>query len=180
MAQESILELSLKIQDFIRKTLLGQESAIYKLSSNENFNIFSEGMNVLKNKLNDDQIKIIFYSFIENYLNQCYRSLILKDDQYVCSSFGSMKKCCNHSEVCLLNIIAFYLSEVMQKMDRKLLDISSYDSYMSSADQIISKMLKELNLETKLNHICTGIDISKCDPNKPMFYKKVYSVYKKN
>jgi hypothetical protein len=164
MSKSLSLSLSFLIKQFTINTMIGQESGLYKsLSSDE----------TRKKLLSTNGIKAVFPEFIINYLNGCYKSLILKDDKYVTEKFTEMKSVHNHSEICLLNIIAFLISFVHNKIDRAKFNIESYDKYIISATEEITKILDEVDLETKLNHQCNGMDIGKCDPNKPMFYNKL-------
>jgi hypothetical protein len=160
-------ELSKLIKDFTKDTMKGQESAIYKTVSG-NANIIG----ISKENLTNNNIKGIFSEFVSNYLNHCYKSLILKDDQYVLEKFSQMKSLHNHSEICLLNIIAALIANTHQQMDRSILDTKSYESYMLSVDSVLASILDNIKLDDKLSHTCTGMDINKCDPDKPMFYTK--------
>jgi hypothetical protein len=160
-------ELSNLIKDFARETMKGQESALYKTFAG-NTNI----LGISKENLTNNNIKGIFSEFISNYLNVCYKSMILKDDPYVLEKFGKMKSLHNHSEICLLNIIAALIANTHQQMDRSVLDTQSYEAYMLSVNFLLISILDNIKLDDKISHTCTGMDISKCDPNKPMFYTK--------
>jgi hypothetical protein len=158
-------ELSKFIKNFAKETMKGQESALYKtLAVNTNI------LGISKENLTNNNIKGIFSEFISNYLNSCYKSLILKNDTYVLGKFSEMKSLHNHSEICLLNIIATIIANTHQQMDRSILNTQNYETYMLSVDILLISILDNINLDDKISHTCTGMDISKCDPNKPMFY----------
>ena len=82
------------------------ESGLYKSFSgmvkvpNE---LLSCGVNVLKSS---GVVGSIINGYIIKYLNSTYKSIILKDDEYIVSVFNQIEKHNLHSLVCILLIIA--------------------------------------------------------------------------
>lgn len=141
---------------FVQYTLLGQESALFKMIKN-------------KNDLKDETIRISLKNCAIYYLNSCYKSLILKNDQYITEIFKGME---THREICLLNIIAVIIQKYITDSKRENLNISSYDSYMGSVKLEVLRILdptKEI-IQRNLLHNCSSEDISKCNPDEPMFF----------
>lgn len=165
MAENKTQILSNLICDFVRKTISGQESGIYRslyiLPSNRDM-IKGEGMNHF------------ILSFLVEYFNKAYVALITKNDSYFVEKFGEMHNVNGHSYICLLNIVFISTTNFIKAVDRSKYDITDYDNYMKSVHLELDKYLN--NAKNILNqstlHECNGEDISTCDPNKPMFYIK--------
>lgn len=150
------------VVDFCRKTINGHESGMYKSCS-------SSLLPMPRTFLQTAAMQDLMMGATVAYLNGVYKSLILKNDKYIIDEFAKMQAIHNHSSVCLLNFVFYIISEV--KLDRAKLDISTYDAYMKcvimQSDVILATIKSKL--PELLSHVCTGIDISKCDPNDPMF-----------
>jgi hypothetical protein len=149
--------------DFCFETITGHESGFYKLNQIKKLPV--------ANIVGDEMI-ILIKNVTLFYLNDAYKSLILKSDPYILAKFDAMCKINNHSEICLLNIIALTIINIHADLDRSQFDITSYDTYMKSVrDQLAFRFESVLNVLTNsISHTCTGIDISTCDPNEPMFF----------
>lgn len=106
-----------------------------------------------------------------NYINVCYKALILKDDQYVVNKFKEMTDLKNHSEICLLNIIMQIVVMVHLNLDRTLIDISSPEALESSTRIEIIRVIDPMReiIRNVIVHECHGEKIENCDPNKPLF-----------
>lgn len=117
-------------------------------------------------------VTLILNDGIVDYLNSCYRSLILCDSAYITYHFSKMKRCYNHSEICLLNIIALVIKAFHLTLDRRAYDISGdIDAYLSSFDrqfEILSLPMIMI-VSCTLSHKCVGKNIKECDPQIPMF-----------
>lgn len=143
--------------------MTGHESGFYKLYQIKKLPI--------GNLLGDEMI-ILIKNVTLFYLNDAYKSLILKSDSYILDKFNAMCKINNHSEICLLNIIALTIINIHVNLDRSKFNITSYDTYMKSVgDQLDVEFTSVLNtLENSISHTYTGIDISTCNPNEPMVF----------
>lgn len=99
-----------------------------------------------------------------DYFNNCYISLIIKN-------FDEMNKIMPHSVICLLNIISDFKLKIHQNIDRKKLDLSNYNNYMKSLNDKLKLLLNDQfnNIINSISHKCIYKDISKYDPNKPIF-----------
>jgi len=60
-----------------------------------------------------------------NYLNVCYKSLILRDDPFVIQKFKEITDVIGHSEVCLISIIMQIILALHQSIDRSNLNFES-------------------------------------------------------
>lgn len=149
--------------DFCFETMQGHESGFYKLHQIKKLPIAD---------LLGDEMIILIKNVTLYYLNDAYKSLILKSDPFILDKFDAMCKINNHSEICLLNIIALTIINIHVNLNRSKLDITSYDTYMNGIrDQLDSEFTSILNtLTNSISHTCTGIDISTCNPNEPMFF----------
>lgn len=154
------------IVNFVHNTLKGQESGMYKIirmGRIPNFKI---------SDLHTPLTMTILRGAIIDYLNSCYRSLILDDDSYVLYHFKKMKKYYNHSEICLLNIIAMVIQNFHLAIDRSKFNISNIENYIESFDREFEKAILPMLiiLISTLSHTCVGKNIKDCSPDSPMFY----------
>jgi hypothetical protein len=105
--------------------------------------------------------------FIVKYLNDCFKSLIVRDDPYVLSTFATMTQ--THAETCLMHICLAILTNCIPQADRSTFDVSSYTCFMESVDLEYSKFLDAVDYDNFFAHTCTGKRASECDPNIPLF-----------
>jgi hypothetical protein len=154
-----IPELFCFVRSFIKDIIGGFESGFYK---------FGNQIDLSKDMLTNNNPKKIMPMLICTHLNECYKSIILKNNPRA-NKFMEMRLMCGYSEICLLNLIATLAIDTCGLMDRSNFDIPSYDLYMKSVDDAIENVLNMIKFDAQLNHVCNGIDISVCDPNKPMF-----------
>ena len=157
-------QLARLICQFCESTMLGHESGFYKACGSL--------IPVPRDKLKTGMFLPLIRDATCSYLNNTYRSLIIKNDPYIIQKFGEMQSVNHHSAICLLNIIAMIIMNVHFNLDRENLDITSYDKYMESIKAQINDKLKEMNgkLTSTISHECHGVDISTCNPNEPMFH----------
>ncbi len=149
------------LKEFSKNTITGQLSACYKI--------------VNKNKT--DVSPVVLYKnmapmCLMEYANSLYKSLILRNDEYVTKNFDDMKKVHDHSEVCLLHILfnTWLVATQMIKDDVIKCD-SDYDIFMNSCENELDRIFNKLGTHFKklTKHKCTGIDIKTCDPNEKLF-----------
>ena len=105
-----------------------------------------------------------------NYINVCYRALILKNDDYVLNVFKEMTDLTGHSEICLLNTIIQILVPVHLSLDRTKFNRCSITTLESSVRleivRVIGPLLKDI--QTMVSHECHGESIDTCDPTEPL------------
>jgi len=159
------MSVSDKFVEFIKNTISGHESGLYKL-------ILTGKLPFNREILLTPNVLSVVVSFAENYFNKMYESLVDKKDEYVNENFNIF---CSHahSEVCIINILATLTLDIQIKLDRSKLDISNYDNYMSSLDKELDYKLSRLSekLEELFKHICSGSKGSASD--KKMFTSKI-------
>lgn len=154
------------IINFAVETISGQMSGLYKAITSG----MLQGVN--KPALKSGVVSSVFSQTIPSYLNQCYRGLIRGDDRNVVAKFKEMTDLMKHSEICLLNMIAMLITELIGNIDLLQLDTDTLDAYMFS---VRSQLVRAKNqyidkLAQSLHHDCSGEDIKKCDPDVPMFH----------
>lgn len=146
--------------EFTGNTVCGQITGMYRCYGNK--------LKDLENRNN-----IILFSVMD-YLNLCYRECILRNDEYVVENFDAFVLCSNHSHICLLHILFSLIKSFHENIMYEKLDYSNYDNMKNSAYLQIKVMEKLCvsELENKLSHNCTGIDIKTCNPKEELFYVK--------
>lgn len=156
------MSLPILISNFCFETIQGHESGMYKVLATQN------SLDILKDTR---ALGFIKHATI-NYLNAAYVSLIKKNDPYIVNKFDEMCKIHHHSSVCLLNVIMLILTSVHYSLDRSKLNVTSYNAYMKSLQNQLDAV-KDVTIKSitnSISHECHGIDISTCDPYKPMFF----------
>lgn len=158
--------LARTILEFCKTTIMGHESGMFK-------SFYHRGT-----AIDDNTYKMIIQISAANYLNSVYKSLILKDSEYITTIFDRITAISNHSKICLLNIILPIVIAMHLKIERSEQQFGNndqfhvyYNKHMNSVarqlDQIENDIIESLS--RTLSHECHGIDISTCDPNKPLF-----------
>jgi ABC-type siderophore export system fused ATPase/permease subunit len=165
---------------FIKNTIMGHESGMYKsiaIAKESSTDKDKINLSLLQGK----KILELFANVSENYFNKCYKSLVLRDDEYIVKIFDDMKAQFGHSQLCLLIIIANSCMKIHFEMDREKLDVSSYDNYMKSVKAQLDTLMGVdfITMSTaSFGHNCSGEDITKCDPTIKNFTFKTTAVYK--
>lgn len=166
MADENVknVRLAEMICAFIEITAIGHERGMYRA--------LSAGMGPLAIVKQANAFNVLFGGATVNYFNLAYKGLILKNDAYIIKCFGEMHSVSGHSYICLLNIVCSGYLKIHRAVDRTKLDVSTLERFQSSVEEQLAPLLAEFSktLQTTLSHKCDGMDISTCDPNKPMFY----------
>ena len=129
------------------------------------YETYEDGILKSKNAL------IIYKGPMIHYLNKIYRSLILEDDEFIVNKFNEMVSIMNHSKICLLKMVSYIISEMLNQIERHDLDISAYNNFMINLNEKYNNLGQEIKLKlvNNIGHQCEGEDIKKCDPNIPMF-----------
>ncbi len=145
------------IGKYIKSTILGHESGIYKAAS---------GMRPMPQKLfnlkeiKDDAKMKSHITFITiQYFNKTWESLIKRNDDYVNKIWNNLQSVMNHGAVCLMTIIGRLCVEINCSLDRSKFDTSSYNKYI----QIVENMLDTIFIKEYYNillnmisHRCEG------------------------
>lgn len=145
---------------FIKNMVMAHQSTIYKL--------FGATAKI--------RTQLMFRQGTINYINDVYKSLILKNDDYVISCFTKLKSSNEHSEVCICRMIlsgcmAMYNVLASLKTYGKTTKCDGYDTYMAFVSSAIDSLAEKikLNLIRSMNHKCTSVKIDTCDPDIPLF-----------
>jgi hypothetical protein len=163
-----------EIARFIYSTIYGHESGFYKIAADANNELIS--IDKLHNK-------ITMYEMIrfatESYFNNVYERLVDKSDEYINNTFDKIIQITNHSPTCLINIIAkscmdIHTTILIKLIDRKILDTTSYETYMTCIKNILDYCLNDnfiTNLEKSLDHKCSGSKIVELLSNGQKMFK---------
>lgn len=163
-----------ELVDFIYSTILGHESGFYKVAADNNNKIIEI------EQLHD---KIIMFEMIrfatESYFNNIYERLVDKSDKYINDTFDKIIQITNHSPVCLINIIAkncleIHTTTLVKLIDRKILDTTSYETFMSCTKNILNCYFDNNIIdifEKYLNHKCHGPKIVEPLPNNQKMFR---------
>ena len=154
-SDEDTIKLTELILDFCKETIRGLETGVYKNAKS----------NVKKQGLNNIQCKNLV-----KYFNSTYKLLVTLDtnSEYFVKKFNEMISIKPHNYICLLNITFFITSTIVQSIERKELDDSTFETYMESLEKQIIKLSKNLNIEKLILHSCDNN--IKLDPNIELFY----------
>lgn len=162
---EQRARLATMLCKFLGSTIDGHERGMYKHFLAHR----GDSLSTLQDQL---AFAPLFGGAITNYFNLAYKSLVLRDDdKYILDCFDRMHAACGHSYICLLNIACAACIEIHGKIDRARLDVTSLAAYEASVVAQLGPLLVEFQriVASHFEHQCCGDDISKCDPNKPMF-----------
>jgi hypothetical protein len=150
----------------------GQESGLYKA-----FTRFDRPD--LLAQLSTQQWWQQMMQHVADYINVCYKALILQNDAYVTDSFAefnALSESGTHNEICLLNQILQIILTFQSVIDRTKFNTATYDTYMASFEAEFNKALPGIvpGVVSLLAHRCSkNEDIRKCDPNKPLIEIRV-------
>ena len=120
-------------------------------------------------------------------LNIAFKGLIRQDDEWAIHYFQPIHALSKHSYICLLHFVLNQIIMISKNLDRRLIVVLmvliqgslSKKNRLDFFTHVLECFLlhyKEKILEQQLikqfQHVCTGEDITKCDPNKNLFYIK--------
>lgn len=96
---------------------------------------------------------------------------------YLLRIFRPVSQVLKHSEICVLNMLCYFVNSILDSFDRSRLKIDSYDEYMASVKLILAtdpvKSISDSLEEVLSNHFnenkCNGENIRDQDPTKPLF-----------
>lgn len=129
---------SLKMLEFCKTTIIGHESAFYKVAMQDGEKPLN--LSDLKNK---DTMKRFLYVGAQTYFNSIYDSLAYKNNVHIITQFNEFVRLLNHNPICILNNLLHIFIALHEKLDRYKLSTSSYDNYMRSVDVCISEVFDE-------------------------------------
>ncbi len=170
-----------KIIEYVKTTIRGNESGTYKVASGI---IKIPGRNSpvdLDMIINTEKMQGFITTTIARYFNTTWESLVVKDDpqhpkfdKYVNDVWDDLLSVLGHGPVCLMSVIGRLCIEVNRNLDRSQLDISSYESYMKSLDELLEKVFREsfhkMTTTRLISHVCNGEKkATPCEPGKNFF-----------
>ena len=152
------------LSKFIIDTYVGIETSMYKTIED-------------KEQLKQPQALSNCLCFAIEYLNICYKSLILSNDEHLLKIFRPISQCLNHSEECALIMTGVTFNKVASIIQRENLKIDSLEGYIESLMNEITKedfqnILRSFE-DTLVAHFkennCTGVDITTRNPDENLF-----------
>jgi hypothetical protein len=137
--------------EYISATILGFESGTYKMI----FQNQKDKLSSLRDKYHT--FITIFRDLHEIYYTKTFNSIIKRDDDYVTKIFDQFRSVTSHSYQCLLNILANLTVSIHFNVDRKKLDVTTYESYMTTLQNEINDTIDTLDLKQLfVDHQCSG------------------------
>lgn len=157
--------LNLLLDFIINNFMIGQERAMYRAISGN----FPSTNEFKISDLKTDNVGNIIAIFTAKYLNDCYKSVILRDDPYVVKTFDAIMAINNHSIVCLLNFIYYFIQICYKLMDRSLFNTDSLEVYSSRVNYQLGiiRFIIYKSFRGMMDHKCAGAKTSELDPNDP-------------
>ena len=122
-----------EIFDYVTEVIVGIETKLYKVS---------EDQKEFREKLKTKDGMAVGSNTLENYLNQVYRGLVDKNDEFVLSQFQQFAKHSKVNPVFILNIISCSIMNTYPKFNRSKLNTFDFDTYIESVRNNISTMKK--------------------------------------
>ena len=157
MENDKRLVLAKLIGQYIKNTIGGHESGIYKAAVGI-IPLPQKPFDLYDINKNDEMKPHITYVTIM-YFNRTWESLIKRDDEYVNKIWDDLQSVMNHGVVCLIGIIARLCFEINCSLDRSKFNTSSYDKYMKVVRSMLDTVFSDeyYNIIIKmLSHNCAG------------------------
>lgn len=123
-----------EVFDFLKEVIIGVETKIFKSC---------EEKTELREKLTSSDGMAIASNTLETYLNQVYRGLVEKNDEFLLKEFQRFDKHTSINKVNLLNLISVTAMNVYPKMKRtNLVSDKDVENYISSVRPNVEVMRK--------------------------------------
>lgn len=140
--------------NFTTQTILGIYMSLYRIKKN----------------IDDYNIRLIL---LNQYLNDCYKNLILQDDTYIITIFNNMQKLSGYSPLCLLHHVMIISKIIVESLN----DITCFillpeDILRQRLSILIWLIVNNLTNKVFKNiHICDGPKtLMDYNPNEPLFF----------
>lgn len=141
-------ELVTAISTYISEVICGFESGMYKMVLQEN----KDRIKLLSNK--HHPFITIFRDLHEEYYTRTCNSIVKRDNNNIVNTFDKFKKLSNHSDKCVLNILANLAVSIHFNLDRKTFTYQTHDQYMSSVKKEVSATTSIINISKLFDHVC--------------------------
>jgi len=166
-----------QFRDFLVHTATGHESGLYKGTVSQLAALQQDGSQLAALQQQDGVTAIIQAATLR-FFNDTYDEMAKLGAGVAVApgpavQFHQMCASIAHSPVCIINIAFRLYLELHLKLDRSLLDVSSYDAYMASvAIALRARLAKMPRLESLFKqHECHGERVCEpLPPGKQMFY----------
>jgi len=129
-AQNELVDL---ILEFVKRTIVGHERGTYRFMASHHVPL--EGVKT------DAWFKAFLIDAAVNYFNLAYKSLIRRDDPYICGAFDRMHQLHDHSYICLLNIVFATTINLHGSMDRSVLEHADLETFEESVMCALTPLL---------------------------------------
>lgn len=121
----------------------------------------------MKGILNEQKMNLVLIKSYKTYFNNLFRTIRLKNNDYIVNLFDKMSDKYKHGRICLLNMIYNETLKTSHKIKRNKLNISSYANFLGSVEYEIYRRI-DIKLHGQ-NHICYGGNIFECDSDECLF-----------
>ena len=153
--KENKIKLSYYVFAKITETLVGIESACYKIASG----VIPQPKPFAMKELIDPSFKNVITRMVINQYNIEYKGLSEKSDLRIMRDHKMMNDMVDHSPLCLIHIILRLATDFVDKTERSLLDNSSYENYIASIQSQFKYMAPAERIEKfsdAFTHECKG------------------------
>lgn len=163
-SEEKQQKLSIVMKTVILHAIIGHETAMYSHCN-------AVACHFLKGLTNQWAFGLMLSKLSVEFFNTVGKEIILGEGKLgvFTQLFDKMHAESGHSYNCLLHFAFHSCFNIHGNLDREKFDISSAKNYEQSIVAQLEPVLDIFDAAKHFSHVCTGIDIKTCDPNKPLF-----------
>ena len=145
------------IREYVHFIIKGFEAGLYRIIKD------SHPTRIKLMKSNHEPFITFFRDAHEKYYTAKVNSLVTGDDKFVTETFDNFAKICNHTQRCLLTIIANIAISVHFNLDRQKLDTTNYEIYCGSVSKEVYKVMSVINIAKLFEHTCQDPKLDKLE-----------------
>lgn len=142
-------DLIKEIKSFVEKQIVSFETGLHQKLTDEQ----PKRLKLLSGKY--QPFITIFRDLHEIYYTNTCNSIINSNDKFVAETFTKFQKLSNHSDRCILTILANLTVSVHFNIDRKQLDYSDRIRYTHCLKREISKLINLVDIPKLFDHNCS-------------------------
>jgi len=158
-------ELVKEITKYIEFVIVNFESGLYKMMSQNHL----DRLKLLTT--NKQPFITIFRDLHEEYYTRTHNAIINNDDEFVKTIFDKLHRLSNHSNKCILTILANLIVSIHFNLNRKILDHTSHDNYIKTLSKEIKTTIFVINFKKLFDHPCQPYHEMKLIPANEKFIK---------
>jgi hypothetical protein len=142
---------AIKITQFIRSTLVGNERALHRTRDSR------PGMSI-------EQNNIVALHLLCYYFTQVFNSVVRRDDEYVNQQFDEFHSSSGHSYQCLVLVIGKFSVMRSKEISRQKINEQSLEEYSADVEKQLETIVNVDHVYRLLCHTCSGITLSEMKP----------------